>query len=586
MAHPPSARPTGTDTARTMAVQRFAAEPVPPAGDVAAVGGTSPVGDVFPPGDAPAGGPPHDAAAADLPLAGAPRPDPVVGEPPSPEPAGPDGSAPSTAIAPTLSASPPRLGLGEPLQDPSPQHPVQRATGPGSADAPLRLQRTVTAEPTNPTTPAPPRPPRGGLGAPLVSLPTPQEATQQEAPRGDVSPPQSSPPERTAPLLGDWGHSDSGPGDAVLGDSLLGDPGLGGSDPGETVAGTAGDTPAGISATPLPLAIQRSTRLAGDADAAPVGTSRAVPLAGAGQLGTHTVVRAHGMDTPPLTLVHDASIPRATTVAPLLGSAAWSDGAAAGSVQRSTNPAVATAQPAALHQPAAPSGGMPTAVAPPVTAPSQFAVFPVDTFPAGSGSSPSAAAVMPLGGTTSAGPAVQRAAVQRASDGDWPRMPDARPRPGVHQRVESASAAASMAMPLPGPSTAARPAQFNGWRGSGRDAVAEPLAVQRVPQTVAEHQHEGLETLLQRRVDVGEITSGGSAPGGTETRVGPPAEPPAEQGEEGGTGGGGGLGHPREWDAEVLEVASRRLYDRISRRIKQELRTDRERAGHLMDVRR
>lgn len=81
-----------------------------------------------------------------------------------------------------------------------------------------------------------------------------------------------------------------------------------------------------------------------------------------------------------------------------------------------------------------------------------------------------------------------------------------------------------------------------------------------------------------------------SAPSDDGGASAPPPQPSqptaATGGESPGEEAGDSLGHPRTWSAEVLDVLSRRLYDGISRRIKNELRADRERAGRLTDVRR
>jgi len=121
-------------------------------------------------------------------------------------------------------------------------------------------------------------------------------------------------------------------------------------------------------------------------------------------------------------------------------------------------------------------------------------------------------------------------------------------------------------------------------------AAAGPLLLQR-SRAVAAPQDDvepmGLDALFAQSPAASDGSGGGAATqsaeagGGGENTVGG-QEASGEQ-EASGTAP---LGHPRTWSAEVLDELSRRLYAGISRRMKQELRTDRERAGRLMDLRR
>lgn len=122
---------------------------------------------------------------------------------------------------------------------------------------------------------------------------------------------------------------------------------------------------------------------------------------------------------------------------------------------------------------------------------------------------------------------------------------------------------------------------------SGLAALSQgvgPLFQQEAPSGLAALS-QGVGPLLPEGVAGADGPNGVPAPqagqgGGGEASVATEQEEPEAEPQ------GEGLGHPRTWDAETLDELSRRLYAGISRRIKQELRTDRERAGRLMDLRR
>jgi hypothetical protein len=508
--------------------------------------------------------------------------------------------------APLLSggpdAEPPRrkLGLGEPL------HHVPGQ--PGDSGPAMPLQRRADPSPTPPAAP-----PSLGLGPPLGSsaprasvagAAPPMPPSEPAPPLPLAAPPTAgTPPDGTASAPGDESSPTEVAGE-VFTATTPPDPGADGSAP---LVGGLPAAPPSPDVSPSPeaptgdhglgdLPLQRWST--GDHPNATGGPPRPPTAATAPPLVLRSLTRAA------------AEGPMPHAVAPLLGwiPPALSGGAGGGLGPVAQRVAAASGAPAqaggTTAEPGAAAGAAPLALgtaalgtAPLGTPPLGTAPLPVQTAtlrtpplppvfrPASGGVTPGsfAAPVPPAGTTTGALPLGR------------PASPPGTAVPGGAPATRAAAAVQRLATESSALPLHARQATPAMGHDSARIAAMPPAAagdgplLQRsrpeapTPEATAP---QGLDALFVQGAARPDGPNGvaftqPAGPDGPDDTVGGAGE----SGEQG-TSGEEPLGHPRTWSAEVLEELSRRLYAGISRRMKQELRTDRERAGRLMDLRR